>query len=116
MNPIAPTMRWKTARIAILSIAFGMGLFIVLVQAWSNLDYILLLVGFNMVPIAFFLACAYGLSNTRDTTARIILLIGGILSGVVVLLILNRIMDFNYQMALGAALMNASVLFTRELG
>lgn len=108
-------MRWKTARIAILSIAFGSGLFIVLIQAWSNLDYILLLVGFNMVPIAFFLACAYGLSNTRDTTARIILLIGGILSGVVVLLVMNRLMSFNYQMAFGAALMNAAVLFTREL-
>lgn len=111
---IAASMRWKTTRTLILSIAFSMGLVIVLSQAWNNLEDILLLLGFNLVPIAFFLMCAYGLSNTSGTSTRALLLIGGIVSGVTVLLVMNRIMSIDFQMAVGSALMNAAILFTRE--
>jgi hypothetical protein len=107
-------MRWKTTRTLILSLAFGMGLLIVLVKALSNLEDILLLLGFNLVPIVLFIACAYGLSNTSGTSTRALLLIGGIVSGVTVLLVMNRIMSYDYQMAIGSALMNAAILFTRE--
>jgi hypothetical protein len=108
-------MRWKTAKGVILSISFGLGAVIVITQAWDNLNYILLLIGVNMIPIIFFVACAYGLSRTHDTSLRVILLLGGIASGVSVFLVVDRIMDFSPQMAFGSALMNASILFTREV-